>query len=54
MEDADQHEVYKRLGEKQKPLLDEAIKELPLPEGHWGEEPLFQKGQTCRQFPKQA
>lgn len=41
MESADQNEVYKRLGEKAARFLDESIKELPLPEKHWGEEPIF-------------
>lgn len=45
MESADQAEVFKRLAEMSKPLLDEAHKELPLPEKHWGDEPLFMKGQ---------
>jgi hypothetical protein len=41
MDDADQNEVFKRLGEKAKKLLDESHRELPLPEHHWGPEPLF-------------
>ena len=38
MESADQHEVYKRLGERGKPLLDESHKRLEFEEV---EPPLF-------------
>lgn len=48
MPDADMNEVYKRLAATEKPLLDESNREMPLPENHWGEEPLFQKRQPWR------
>lgn len=35
------NEVYKRLGERAKPLLDEGHRELPIPEQHRVKEPLF-------------
>jgi hypothetical protein len=43
MQDADMTEVYKRLGEKGAKLLDESHREMPLPEDHWGETPLFER-----------
>lgn len=42
MVDADMSEVYKRLAQANKPLLDERDREMPLTVNHWGEEPLFQ------------
>lgn len=41
MVDADMNEVFKRLAEKDTKFLDESHREMPLPENHWGEEPLF-------------
>lgn len=41
---ADMLEVFKRLGESAHKFLDEQCKELPLPEKHWGDEPLFLQG----------
>lgn len=43
MENADMAEVFKRLGEQQKPLFDETHQELPIPEEHRIEEPLFMR-----------
>lgn len=34
MESADLREVFKRLGETKKPLLDERMREFPLPPNH--------------------
>jgi len=42
MESADLFEVFKRLTDKAVKFLDESHREMPLPEKHWGEEPLFQ------------
>ena len=33
--------VFKRLSEKAHKFMDESHHELELPEGHWGETPLF-------------
>ncbi len=46
MDDADMNEVYTRLAARETPLLDESHRELPLPEVHWGEEPLFLAGRS--------
>jgi hypothetical protein len=40
LDDADQHEVYTRLGERRKPLLDETHRELTRKEFEM-ETPLF-------------
>lgn len=45
MESADMIEVFKRLGEQVKSLFDERHQEMPLKENHWGEEPLFLRGE---------
>lgn len=44
--DSDMIEVFKRLGEAKHKFLDEQHKELPLPENHWGEEPLFMRAKV--------
>lgn len=39
--DGDMRAVYERLGIRAAKFLDEQHRELPLPENHWGKEPLF-------------
>jgi hypothetical protein len=40
-------EVYRRLDEKAAKFMDESSKELPLPDKHWGETPLFERRPDC-------